>query len=222
MKKIFISLIVSLAVLSELSVAKVSDQGKGESSVGEHGVEEVDDQELKNAKSFVQKLGKEALEIINRSGISDEQVSQEFSNILDEKFDMNGIARFVLGASYKGLDKDDRDIYLNWFKRKQIKEYLSQFREYSKSELIVNGAFKKSKNTRQILVNSVIRNHNNKDIEITWSVYPCKNEKGKYKIYDVITNNLSISNVQRNECRGLISKKGGLKKFLKYLKEENK
>ncbi len=212
MNKSYMSLLLGTVVFVGMNVTEAKDKK----------VVVASSSELEGAKSFVQDLGDQAISIINKQGISDQQVKKEFTAVLDKKFAMVRIARYAMGASYKLLTEEEKQVFLKWFKNKQIKEYLSQFKEYKKAKLIVKSAVIKGSQSGQVLVNSVVKVPGKKDIDLSWSVYPNndKNSKDKFKIYDVVSNNISISKVQRSECQGIISKKGGLKKFVKYLKEE--
>lgn len=170
----------------------------------------------KEEENFIQNLGNAAVGIINKKGITEKGVQQEFRSLLKDNFALESIARYSLGKNFRTLSKTEKEDFLQCFENMLVKFYSSRFSEYKSAKLVVTGSRQKS--SKQILVDSKVVMPNKEDISVVWSVYV---SKGVLKVYDAIISDVSISNIQRSEFMEKISEKG-LKKFLKDFKEKHK
>lgn len=168
----------------------------------------------KEEEKFIQNLGDEAINVINRSGITTKEVQSKFHDLLSKNFAVESIARYSLGKNFRVLSKSEKKDFLKCSKNMLIRMYSSRFSEYKYSKFVVTGSRKKS--AKQILVTSKIIVPNKEDISVVWSVFL---SKGSMKVYDVIISDVSVSYIQQSEFAGKISKEG-LAKFLKDFKEK--
>jgi phospholipid transport system substrate-binding protein len=170
----------------------------------------------KEEEKFIQNLGDEAIEVISKPGITTKEVQSKFHDLLSKNFAVESIARYSLGKNFRVLSESEKKDFLKCFKNMLIRMYSSRFSEYKSSKFVVTGSRKKS--AKQILVTSKITVPNKEDIPVVWSVFL---SKGSVKVYDVVISDVSVSNIQRSEFAGKISKEG-LAKFLKDFKEKYK
>ncbi|MCR5225366.1 MAG: ABC transporter substrate-binding protein [Alphaproteobacteria bacterium] len=162
------------------------------------------------AKTFIQDLGNKALNIINRKGISSNEVCAEFKKLLEENFAMGKIEKRILGKYYKQLKDSEEPQFKNSMINMLVNVYTSRFNEYKAAKFTVTSAKQKSQN--QILVDSKISVTGKQDIKVTWIIYVSDG-----KIYDVKIDDVSVSNIQQTTIIDQITKSG----FSNFLKDFN-
>jgi phospholipid transport system substrate-binding protein len=124
-----------------------------------------------------------------------------FERILNDNFDMDKIARFVLGRYWKIATKDEKKEYVSLFRNMIVKVYSKRFNDYSGQKFEVNAS--KEIGRGDIIVNSSILSPNSKPaVAVDWRL-----RKGK--IIDVIVEGVSMSVTQRSEFNTVIQRNGG-------------
>jgi ABC-type transporter MlaC component len=179
--------------------------------------ESVNKDKSESAQAFVQNLGDKAIKIINGSGKTADEITNDFTEIVKNYFSVNQIAKFVLGRHAKSLKKDQKEIFLSCFTNMMVRLYASNFAEYKTAEFIVVGHKEKSKN--QFIIESRILIKGKQDTLISWHV-SCEND-GKFRIHDAVINEISLKQILHAEVFGNISEKG-LKKFLEEFEKKYK
>ena len=207
MKKFGLRIMIPLVLFCEMGIVSSKDYVPQSTSTARSQTAE---------EGFIQNLGNTAIGVINRQGITSKEVQSEFYSILNENFAIESIARHSLGKNFRRLSESEKKAFFRCFKNMLIRIYSSRFSEYKSAKFIVTGARKKS--AKQVLVYSKIVVDNKEDIPVVWSVFL---SKGSMKVYDVIISDVSVSNIQRSEFAGKISREG-LKKFLKEFMEKYK
>ncbi|MDR2107371.1 MAG: ABC transporter substrate-binding protein, partial [Holosporaceae bacterium] len=133
-------------------------------------------------KEFVQKLGNRAIAVINTPGISDEEVTKKFTEIVKENFKTDKMTQFALGRYGNKIKPDQKEEFVRCFINMLVKLYASNFKEYKDAKFSVVGL--KQTTDRHYLVTSKVFVPGKREIKIIWGVYE---DVGQYKIYDAVT-----------------------------------
>ncbi|MDR0968800.1 MAG: ABC transporter substrate-binding protein [Holosporaceae bacterium] len=173
-------------------------------------------------KQFIERLGNQALDIINAPNLSDEEVMAEFEKLVNENFSIDSMANFCLGRYARVLNQSQKTVFTRCFVNMLVRFYASNFKEYKAAKFVVSGAKEKAKS--QYLIETRVQIPGKKDVIIIWSVRHEKN--GEFKIRDATTDDVSMAQIQRAEISGSISEKG-VEKFMnefetKYAKQITK
>jgi len=147
----------------------------------------------KYAEDFIQKLGEEALKIVHIKDIEPPEAQRGFELLLKSRFGLTSIAGFAIGPSFKELSKEEKEKVANGRLLKDLyNQFLSKFANYKASTFKVTGSKKKS--SRHVEVESkLVTNQEAKTI--VWSIYL---SKGSVRVYDVLLDGVSASNILRS------------------------
>lgn len=161
-----------------------------------------------SAKSFIEDLGRRAIESLTKSGVSQSQLESQFQSLLEEGFDVPAIAKFVMGRYWNKMSEDQQTRFIPIFENRLKKSYANRFQEY-------RGVTFNVKNARQdpsdIIVSSTIQKPGGPLTPVDWRVH---NEK----IRDVIVEGVSMSITIRDEYSALLSNNGNIEQFLNTLR----
>lgn len=156
-----------------------------------------------DAGQFVKVLSNRA---INELGDKDLPVAERngrFRVLLRESFDVDSIARNVLGRFWRVATEAERADYLRLFEDLIVQIYASRFANYSgESYKIVQT---RAAGTDTIITGEIIR-PTATNVRVDWRVSV---ESGSLKIIDVIVEGLSMLVTQRDEFAAVIQRGGG-------------
>ncbi|HBM91160.1 MAG TPA: toluene tolerance protein [Rhodospirillaceae bacterium] len=154
---------------------------------------------------FIQHLGDEAIEILKKKDLTKEQRNKTFRNLLDGKFDLKTIARFVIGRNWRSATPAQQIEYLDLFKKLVVKTYSDRFSLYAGEGFKVRSVSPEGR--RDFIVKSDITHPDgSKPTVITWRVRQKDSQMG---IIDVVVEGISMSVTQRQEYSSVIQRNGG-------------
>lgn len=190
MKKVIFSVLTAVAFVSTTS-AKV---------------------EPNQAKAFIEKLISEGISYWKDKPY-DEQVAK-FREVMETKFDLDGIAKRVLGDKlWKNLDAKQRADYVAAFRQMLLNRYSKKFSSYGGQSIVVMGASDSVKtfpigvdspeSKPQVVVTSELRNSGGAPTKVEWFV---GEENGHPTITDITlagpsmvsTEQATFTAIQRN------------------------
>lgn len=157
------------------------------------------------AITFVSKLAKNGIGILENTDVSKESRDKEFRKLLHDNFDMKTIARFSLGRYWKVSSKTERKEYLALFENRIIEVYSRRFREYNGQVIMVSTA--RPTGRTDALVSSSIIPETGPKVNVDWRVRKKKN--GQFKVIDIIVEGVSMSLTQRSDFASVIQRGGG-------------
>jgi phospholipid transport system substrate-binding protein len=169
--------------------------------------------EEKNIRDFLQNVTDSSLEIIASNTIDESTKEEGLTELFLGSVDTRYVGRYVLGKYWKRLDEDKQKYYLDLYTKFVISSYVPKFREYSGQKVEIDSVTKDGKG---YLVKSRVIREPEENISVGYKVH--KNN-GKYQIYDIIAEGVSLSITQRSDFSSMISRKS-LDYFLERL--ENK
>jgi phospholipid transport system substrate-binding protein len=101
-------------------------------------------QSKESAKSFIEDLGRRAVESLTRSGVSQSELESNFQALLEEGFDVPAIGQFVMGRYWNRMSPDQQARFIPLFENRLKKSYANRFQEYRGVNFIVKDARKQS------------------------------------------------------------------------------
>ena len=155
------------------------------------------------AEQFIVSLADDAISSLTSETLTEKEREKQFRVLLNSYFDINGIGKWALGRYWRKTSKSERSEYLVLFENLIVSTYANRFSQYTKEKLTVKGSSSRGKFA---LVKSQINGGKEKPIRIEWRViFP----DGKYKIFDIVVEGVSMVRTQRSEFSSVIRRNGG-------------
>jgi phospholipid transport system substrate-binding protein len=155
------------------------------------------------AQQHIQTLATQALNTLQRTDQTLDQREQSFRALLREGFDLDFIARFVLGKYWKSATPDEQAEYIALFGEYVLRTYSSRLGGYAGESFAVLGATPSG--TKDVLVATTIRRAGGGPIAADWRV---RNIDGRYRIIDVAVEGVSMAITQRDEFASVVGNHG--------------
>jgi phospholipid transport system substrate-binding protein len=154
---------------------------------------------------FIQNLGDRAIAILADKTVGPEQRSNKFRDMLRETFDLQTIARFVLGQSWRVATPEQQKTYLDLFEALVVKTYSDRFALYTGEGFKVRSIHPEG--DKDTVVNSDITHPDGSPpTTVDWRL---RDKDGKLGIIDVVVEGVSMSVTQRQEYAAVIQRNGG-------------
>ena len=165
------------------------------------------------ATAFIEDLGDEAVAMLSSKSLSDYESIRQFRQLLNKRFALKGIARFVLGRYWRIADFPQRRRYLKLFEDYIVNSYAARFRNYDGEKFIVLS--ENIDNRGWAVVTTRIKRPGGDPIEVLWHL---QERLGTVRIVDVMIEGISMSLTQRSDFAASVRTAGGdLDKFLDTL-----
>jgi phospholipid transport system substrate-binding protein len=156
-------------------------------------------------RSFISDLGAKAINTLTDKKLSREERESRFEKMFNDWFAVNAIAKFVLGRYRNQASEQEKQDYLELFKKMIVSTYASRFSQYNNEAFeVLDGQFMDDGGAK---VHSHILRPGAPPVSVHWKIYKDKNNA--LKIIDVIVENVSMSMTQRSEFSSIIQKNGG-------------
>ena len=88
----------------------------------------ISDENIGKSKVFIEKLGKEVVEKVSNTDISDVERYNNFKQLYLSSFDNYYISRFVLGRYWKTIDKGIQKQFVDSFNKYIVATYAPKFK----------------------------------------------------------------------------------------------
>lgn len=161
------------------------------------------------AESFISDLGHRAIQ-----SLTDGSIDTTFPQLLDEGFDVDYIAGFVMRRHWSEFTDDQKKEFESIFRRRLKNTYAIRFKDYKGVKFHVTGSRPDGKRT---LVQTTIQKPGGGPLtNVDWAVV--KSGSG-YKIKDVSVEGLSMGLTMASEYSASYQREGSTpEKFLNHLK----
>lgn len=158
-----------------------------------------------DARAFIESMAEKAVEsLTDRSVPRNERVSR-FRRLFDERFAVQGIAKFVLGRHWHAASTAEREQYLRLFEDLIAASYVDRFADYAGETLRVNRVTQEN-GERMIVHSEFVRPNSDSPVKVNW-VLGAKD--ASFKVMDVTVEGLSMSFTLRDEYDSIIRQKDG-------------
>jgi phospholipid transport system substrate-binding protein len=152
---------------------------------------------------FVRTLGNTALEVI-RANTTASQKLAFFHQLLQQDFDVPGIAQFVLGPYWRVATDDEKQEFRRLLADYIVRVYSERFVQYRGENLRVTGS--RSDPEDAMVTSEIVRPDGRPPIKVDWHLSA---RDGLYKISDVIIDGVSMGASERSEFASMIQRSGG-------------
>lgn len=167
--------------------------------------------------SFISDLGSKAINVLT-STASETERERQFRVLFEQSFDLQSIARFVLGQYWRTANETQRQEFTKLFETYVIHAYTVRFNAYAGQQLKVGSARPEGDNGALVQSEIALPNGSQPPVKVDWRV---SNEGGNYKITDVTVEGVSMALTERQEFASVIQRGGGqIEALLKVLREK--
>lgn len=154
---------------------------------------------------FISGLGGRVVQLVSDKQQPAAQRRQQFGGLVDQAFDADGIARFILGPYWRTASDQQKSEFTQVFKAYMIDVYWTDFSQYSGEKLAVTG--KRQESPTSTAVESEIDQPGGKPpVKVEWHV---ADRAGALKITDVSIAGVSELITYREEFDNIIAQAGG-------------
>lgn len=177
-----------------------------------HAAAEAGQAEVAGATALIANLAEQALSVLRRPDLSLEQRETVFRQLLRDGFDMNFIARFVLGKHWRELSAEQQAEYLEVFSEYVLQTYSRRLGGYAGQSFAVVGA--RPAGQQDVIVQTRIDQPSGPPIFADWRV---RAAAGRHRIVDVMVEGVSMAVTQRSEF-GAVVQRGGVASLVEALR----
>jgi phospholipid transport system substrate-binding protein len=171
-------------------------------------------QTASEARSFMQETGNELVAAVN-SSTSGEQKTQAMERIIDQRVDVDGIARFCLGRFWNIATPQQRQQYLDLFRRVLLLNITSKMGEYRGVSFTLGRVVA---NDQGQAVSTVIKRPGQPPTDVDWII---GNVGGSPRITDVIAAGTSLKITQRSDYASfIVHNNGSIEALLNAMKKQ--
>ena len=168
------------------------------------------------ARSIVEEMSSDAVQKLTDPSIDREARKQRMREMMDQYFNIEGIARWVLGRHWRKATDDERAEYLVLYQDLMIETYVDRFAGYQ-GESLTFGKVDVRDGKDAIVSTEFNRPNQDQPIAVDWRV---REYDGAYKVIDIMIEGVSMGQTQRSEFASAIkSADGDLGEFLVSLRE---
>lgn len=149
------------------------------------------------AASFIEQTGKALVQVVDSPGAQD-QKAQQISQIIDQRVDVDGIAKFCLGRFWRNATPEQQKQYLDLFHRVLVISIDSKIGEYKGVTFTVGRSVARDEGQ---MVSTIISRPGQPPADVDWLV---KQVGGAPKITDVVADGTSMRLTQRSDYASFI------------------
>jgi phospholipid transport system substrate-binding protein len=157
-----------------------------------------------DAVAFMNQLWDRAVEVLNKK--SDPAVREaRFRQLFREDFDAPGIARFVLGRYWRTVSEEDQKEFLKLFEDYVVFVYTVRLADFGGQSFKIRGSH--SDGDGVIVSTDIVSPGSPTPLRMDWRLVT--DDKGAYKVNDVIVEGISMTATQRSEFASVVQRNGG-------------
>lgn len=166
------------------------------------------------ATDFIQDLGGKAITVLADKAMADADREARFREIFLSAFDVPAIGQFVLGRYRRSATPDQLTEFDRLYTDDVVKTYSRRLSQYKGEQLKALGSQVQGDET--VVRSQIISPNGGKPVSIDWRL---TGTAGSYKIVDVVIENLSMRNAQREDYGSVVSA-GGMDALLTGLRRK--
>lgn len=155
------------------------------------------------AEALVANLANQAIPVLTRSDLPEAQREAKFRQLLHEGFDMNQIARLVLGRYWNQATPEERAEFTKLLENYLVQLYGDRFIGYRNVTFQIQGSRDAG---GDVIVNSVLLRPDGPPVALDWRV---ASAGGRSFVTDLVVEGVSMVITQRSEFASVINQRGG-------------
>ena len=156
-------------------------------------------------ESFIEKLGKETVAVLSKTGSNDQERIRDVSKLLDQAADLPLISRLVLGRSWRTATAEQRQQYVKLFRDYALNSLARRFNGYTGGERFKITGSKKLDDTDSLVTTDIALPNRPRPANVDWRV---RREDGQFKIIDVVAEGVSMVITNRAQFDSIVSREG--------------
>jgi phospholipid transport system substrate-binding protein len=168
-----------------------------------------------DARALVKNMAEKALKVLADKSISQAQREAEFAVLFKQNFHIRTIGVFVLGRYWRRATPEQRKAYLKVFERLIVKTYTVRLSQYAGEKFVIRGA--NGPDGGAYTVDSVVLREGRPPIPLRWAI---RKSRSGLKIVDVVIENLSMAQTQRDDFAAILRQRGSIDGLIKALHEK--
>lgn len=154
------------------------------------------------ARAFVDGFASKVLAIVSNSSGSRSDKQAQIETLFSDKVDIDYIAKFVLGPSWRTATPAQQAAYVAAYKPFILKNYSGRLTKYSGQTYTLKGARSEGDTA---YVTMLINDPDGQSITLD---YRLREAGGSFKITDITVEGVSLLNTQRSEFKSVVNSKG--------------
>lgn len=171
------------------------------------------------AETFVKQVTEDGVEDIINAKISQQEKDARFEKLFNNALDLDFIGQFVLGRYWKSATPQQKKDFIAAYRQLNIKTWSQRFDEFKGKNFVFKGT-SPSNSANQVFVNTVVPMDQGEPAKVVWRV---KQNGDRYKIVDIIIENVSLAITARNEYTSYIKNTpGGLDALIADLQKKGR
>lgn len=161
----------------------------------------------------IQVLAKEAIAVMVDEALEPKDRRAAFRELLNDAFDLDNVAKFVLGRHGRRLNAGQRAEFRQLFEDFLIVSYVSKLDTYAGEDLVVHAT--RETGPKRVTVTSDLRLPSGEPVGVDWHM---REGESNWQIVDIVIEGVSLAVTIRSEFTSVISKSGGVAELLKRLR----
>jgi phospholipid transport system substrate-binding protein len=172
-------------------------------------------QSAADARALVQNMADRALKVLADKSMSEAEREKQFGELFRQNFHIRSIGIFVLGRHWRRATPAQRKAYLEVFERLIVKTYSVRLSKYAGEKFVIRAA--SGPEGGAYSVDSVVLQEGRSPIPLRWLL---RRSKEGLKIVDVVIENLSMAQTQRDDFAAILRQRGSIDGLIAALKEK--
>ena len=160
---------------------------------------------VEKADAFVKEVTNNGIEEIINANVSQKVKDERFEKLFNSALDLDFIGQFVLGRYWRTATPEQRKAFIKVYRELNIKTWSARFDEFKGKSFVFTGSTP-STSKNQVFINSTVAMDAGEPAKVVWRV---KQNGDKFKIVDIIIENVSLAITARNEYTAFIKNNGG-------------
>lgn len=155
------------------------------------------------AEQFIEGLAKQTVSILE-SQTDMSHKDAELKQLFSGNIAMEWVGRFVLGRHWRDATEAQKQAYLESYKSFITNSYVNRLKEYSGEKFHILQTKDMGEN-RFMLSIELVRPNNKPPVSFEYKV---REEGGRYQIFDIVVEGVSLITTQRSEFDAVVARKG--------------
>lgn len=174
-----------------------------------------DEARVQDARDAAERTLQEVVDILQAEGLSLGERRERVTAIAYERFDFRTISRLVVGRPWRRFSDEQRERFIEDFKRLLSTSYGGRIGRYEDGEVRVVGA--RSEPRGDVTVRTRISGGNADGIRVDYRMR--KKDDGSWGVIDVVAEGVSLVSSYRSQFAGIVSR-GGPDELLRRLEKK--
>ena len=172
-------------------------------------------QSAADARAMVQNMAERALKVLADKSVSKAKREAEFAVLFKKNFHIRTIGVFVLGRHWRRATPEQRKAYLEVFERLIVKTYTVRLSQYAGEKFVIRKA--SGPDGGAYSVDSEVVREGRAPIPLRWAI---RKSRSGLKIVDVVIENLSMAQTQRDDFAAILRRRGSIDGLIKALQDK--